>query len=294
MGPRTRTRSEEPTQTGLTRREVLRGAIVAPAASLALSTPSAAASSASPPLTPLPPVTAGEGVLLRMQREVQRAMQKPVEQRRWVMAVDTRRCVGCSACTVSCAVDNKLPPDLFYRRVVEETTGAYPDVRRRFFSQACMQCEAPPCIPVCPVEPTKATYQRPDGVVAVDYDRCIGCGACVGACPYDARTLDNGQFFTDGTPRRQAYESVSAWEYGRAWKRDGKADPVDKARKCHFCLHRVEAGMLPACVTTCITSAISFGDLNDPASLVSELSRGSNVTRLQEDAGTKPRVFYLT
>lgn len=282
----------EPIDPRMTRRQILKGTVVASGA-LALSTPTAAASSTSPPAS-LPPAAASESILLRMQREVQRAIQKPVEQRRWVMAIDTRRCVGCSACTVSCAVDNKLPPDLFYRRVTEETTGTYPDVRRRFFSQGCMQCDEPPCIPVCPVEPTKATYQRPDGVVAIDYERCIGCGACVGACPYDARTLDNGQFFTDGTPKREAYETVSAWEYGRAWKRDGKADPVDKARKCHFCLHRVEVGMLPACVTTCISNAISFGDVNDPSSWVSELSRRTNVTRLKEDAGTKPRVFYLT
>jgi molybdopterin-containing oxidoreductase family iron-sulfur binding subunit len=292
MGSRARMESQEPTDPQITRRQILRGAAAAPGA-LALSAPTIAKASA-PSMAPLPPATASEGVLLRMQREVRRSIEKPLEQRRWVMAIDTRRCVGCSACAVSCAADNKLPPEIFYRRVTEETTGTYPEVRRRFFSQGCMQCDEPPCIPVCPVEPTKATYQRPDGVVAIDYERCIGCGACVGACPYDARALDTGQFFTDGTPRRQPYESVTAWEYGRAWKRDGKAGPAGKARKCHFCLHRVEVGMLPACVTTCISNTIAFGDLNDPSSLVSELSRRSNVTRLKEDAGTKPRVFCLT
>ena len=292
MASRAKTESQEPAQPYVSRREILKGAAATPAGALALVAP-VTTSAASPLLAPLPPATASEGILLRMQREARRALEKPVEQRRWVMAVDTRRCVGCSACTVTCAVENKLPPDLFYRRVTEETTGSYPDVRRRFFSQACMQCDAPPCIPVCPVEPTKATYKRPDGVIAIDYERCIGCGACVAACPYEARTVDDGRFFTDGTPRRQAYETVSAFEYGRVWKRDGKAEPVDKARKCHFCLHRVEAGMLPACVTTCIANAISFGDLNDSSSWVSELARRNNVKRLKEDAGTKPRVFYL-
>lgn len=268
------------------------GAVAGPAGYLVLSTPGVA-SAASSPAALLPRATPAESIVLRMQRDVQRALQKPVDQRRWGMAIDTRRCVGCSACTVSCAVDNKLPPGLFYRRVTEDTTGTYPDVRRRFYSQGCMQCDAPPCIPVCPVEPTKATYVRPDGIVAVDYERCIGCGACVAACPYEARALDGGEFFTDSTPRRQAYESVSAWEYGRAWKRDGTSGPVAKARKCHFCVHRLEAGMLPACVSTCISNAISFGNLDDPASWVSELSRQSNVTRLKEEAGTKPRVFYL-
>lgn len=286
-----RTRSEQSGNVTLTRRQLLKGAAVTPMTAVALSNLSSA--EAAPPLAALPPITNGESLLLRMQREAQRAMQKPVEQRRWVIAIDTRRCVGCAACSVSCAVENKLPPDTFYRRVIEETTGVYPSVRRRFFSQACMQCENPPCIPVCPVEPTKATYQRPDGVVAIDYDRCIGCGACVAACPYEARSLDSGDFFTSGTPRREPYESVAAWEYGSARKRDGQAEPVGKARKCHFCLHKVEAGLLPACVSTCIGGALAFGDLADPASRVSELARGANVMRLKEEAGTKPRVFYL-
>jgi molybdopterin-containing oxidoreductase family iron-sulfur binding subunit len=292
MGSRARTGAPESIESGVTRRRILKTAAAAPAA-LALSTASVAPSSAAPALAPLPAATDAESALLRMQRELQRAMQRPIAQRRWVMAVDMRRCVGCSACTVSCAVENKLPPDQFYRTVVEESAGRYPDLRRTFFSQACMHCDAPPCIPVCPVEPTKATYVRPDGIVAVDYERCIGCGACVAACPYDARFLDSGQLFTDGTPRRQAYESLTAWEYGQARQRDGKAEPAGKARKCHFCLHRLEAGMLPACVTTCIAGAISFGDLNDPASLVSELSRRPGVTRLKEEAGTRPRVFYV-
>ena len=291
MASSARTPSEEAEKDRISRRDVLKVAVIAPAGVVGASSTVRAAGSAA--LAPLPAPMEGESVLLRMQREVQRSLEKSVEQRRWVMAVDMRRCVGCAACTVSCAVENKLPPDTFYRRVTEETTGNYPDVRRRFFSQACMHCEAPPCIPVCPVEPTKATHVRPDGIVAVDYERCIGCGACVAACPYEARVLDPGGFFTDRTPKREKYESVTAWEYGRAWNRDGKVEPVDKARKCHFCLHRLEAGMLPACVTTCISNAIAFGDLSDPGSLVTELSRQGNVTRLNEGAGTKPRVFYL-
>ena len=293
MPSRTETETPELADRHVSRRQLLKGSAVAPAVAFTWTTPGSASAS-TPAVAPLPAAVSGEALPLRMQRELQRALAKSVDQRRWVIAIDTRRCVGCSGCTVSCAVENKLPPDLFYRRVTEQTTGTYPDVRRRFFSQACMQCDAPPCIPVCPVEPTKATYVRPDGIVAVDYDRCIGCGACVAACPYDARFIDSGQLFTDGTPRHQAYEGVTAWEYGQARKRDGKADPAGKARKCHFCVHRLEAGMLPACVTTCIANAISFGDLNDPASLVAELNRRSGVKRLKEEAGTKPRVFYLT
>jgi len=244
---------------------------------------------------PLPTLPAGgpDSLLLRMQADVRRALDKPVEQRRWVMAMDTRKCVGCSACTVACAVENKLPPGMFYRVVLEETTGDYPDVRRRFFPRPCLHCDEPPCIPPCPVTPVKATRKRPDGIVEIDYETCIGCGLCVAACPYGARALDNGDFFTDGTPQRQAYESVPAYEYGREWKRDGTSLPVSKARKCHLCLHRLEAGMLPACVTTCICNGVYLGDLNDPQSLIRELAGKSNVVRLREELGTKPSVFHI-
>jgi len=154
-----------------------------------------------------------------------------------------------------------------------------------------MQCHEPPCVPVCPVS---STYKRPDGIVEIDYEGCIGCGLCVVACPYEARALDNGDFYTDGTPGRQAYEAEPTYEYAREWRRDGTSPPVAKARKCHFCIHRLEAGMLPACVATCICNGVYFGDLGDPASVIREFASKPNVTRLREDFGTKPQVFYLT
>ena len=248
-----------------------------------------------PSVSPLPTLPAGspENLLLRMQADVRRAMGKPLEQRRWVMGIDVRKCVGCSACTVACAVENKLPPGMFYRVVTEETSGEFPDVRRRFFPRPCLHCDQPPCVEPCPVTPVKATRKRPDGIVEIDYEACIGCGLCVDACPYGARALDNGDFYTDGTPRRQAYESVPAFEYGRARARDGSSPPVSKARKCHLCLHRLEAGMLPACVATCICNGVYVGDLNDPASLVSELAKKPGVMRLREELGTKPSVFHI-
>ncbi|RPH76194.1 MAG: 4Fe-4S dicluster domain-containing protein [Candidatus Rokuibacteriota bacterium] len=232
-----------------------------------------------------------QNILLRMQADVQRAMAKPIAERRWAMAIDLRRCIGCSACTIACVVENKLPPGVVYRPVLEEEVGEYPHVSRRFLPRPCMQCENPPCVPVCPV---KATYARPDGIVEVDYNACIGCRYCIAACPYGARTADFGEFYTDGTPQRQAYETQPSHEYGRTWARDGKASPAGNARKCHFCIHRLEAGMLPACVTTCVGYATFFGDMNDPESLVHELAGKPNVTRLKEELGTKPRVFYLT
>ena len=226
-----------------------------------------------------------------MQREVQTALRKPIHERRWAMAIDLHRCIGCSACTIACVVENKLPPGVVYRPVIDEEIGEYPHVSRRFLPRPCMQCENPPCVPVCPV---KATSKRPDGIVEIDYEACIGCRYCIAACPYGARTADFGEFYTDGTPARQAYETQPSHEYGRSWTRDGQRSPAGNARKCHFCLHRLEAGLLPACVTTCIGYATFFGDLSDPESLIHELAGKRNVVRLKEELGTRPRVFYLT
>jgi molybdopterin-containing oxidoreductase family iron-sulfur binding subunit len=226
-----------------------------------------------------------------MQGDVQRAMRKPIAERRWAMAIDLRKCIGCSACTIACVAENKLPPGVVYRPVIEEEVGEYPHVSRKFIPRPCMQCENPPCVPVCPV---KATYTRPDGIVEIDYTACIGCRYCITACPYGARTADFGEFYTDGTPKRQAYETQPSHEYGQTWTRDGKQSPAGNARKCHFCVHRLEAGMLPACVTTCVGYATFFGDMNDPESLIHEMAGKPNVMRLKEELGTKPRVFYLT
>ena len=237
----------------------------------------------------LPEIPAGDNPLLRMQRELQRALKKPVEQRRWAMVIDLSKCIGCSACTIACVAENKLPPGVVYRPVLDEEFGEYPNVTRRFTPRPCMQCDNPPCVPVCPV---KATYKRPDGIVEIDYNKCIGCRYCLPACPYGARTADFGEFFTLGTPKVEAYETQPNFEYGREWNRAGNKSPVGNARKCHFCIHRLEAGMLPACVTTCIGYATYFGDTNDSESLVSELIAKPNVMRLKEELGTKPKVYY--
>ncbi len=243
-----------------------------------------------------------EDVLLRMQRELRTAMAKPVEERRWVMVIDTRKCVGCDACTIGCVAENKLPPGVVYRPVVKEEFGEFPNVKLRFTPRPCMQCDEPPCVPVCPV---KATWKRPDGVVAIDYDKCIGCRYCLTACPYGARTSDFGLDSTDAEGGRQADnpatlgKGAAAWEekpnfeYAKHWNRKDHGSPVGNARKCHFCLHRLEVGQLPTCVTTCIGRATYFGDANDPDSLVSELIAKNNVQTLLPHKGTKPRVFYI-
>jgi Fe-S-cluster-containing dehydrogenase component len=259
------------------------------------------ATNAAPPLPPPPRAEPPPRVdpLVRMQAELKRAAAKPADQRRWVMVLDLRKCVGCSACTVGCVAENKLPPGVVYRPVVQEEKGTYPHVSRRAVPRPCMQCDQPPCVPVCPV---KATSKSASGIVRIDYDKCIGCRACLTACPYSARSFDAGRHYLDGTPRvapgeigaraAGAYERTPAFEYGVARARKGGKSPVGKARKCHFCEHRLAAGILPACATTCIGRATYFGDANDPETLVARLMALPKVLRLKEEMGTKPRVFY--
>jgi Fe-S-cluster-containing dehydrogenase component len=241
----------------------------------------------------------GRDVLLRMQRELRQALQKPVAERRWIMVIDLRKCVGCHACTIACVAENKLPPGVVYRQVVDEEIGAYPNVSRRFTPRPCLHCDEPPCVPVCPVN---ATYKRPDGIVAMDYDRCIGCRYCMTACPYNSRYFDFGFSQYDETTRADGLvlgeqgnvlELLPTFEYGQSRVRRRERSPIGNVRKCHFCLHRLEVGELPACTTTCIGRATYFGDANDPESLVSELIARPNVMRLREELGTEPRVYYL-
>lgn len=236
------------------------------------------------------PKGANQDILIRMQQEVRESMAKPVEERHWMMVIDTRKCVGCHACTIACIAENKLPPGVVYRPVLQEEIGTFPNVQLRFFPRPCMQCDNPPCVPVCPVE---ATWKRPDGIVAIDYDQCIGCGYCITACPYNARTRDLGENYTDNTPKLQPYEEQPNFEYGKAWNREDHSSPVGNARKCHFCVHRLEEGELPQCVSTCIGRATYFGDANNPNHLVNELAIKPNAIRLLEEKGTKPRVIYL-
>lgn len=236
------------------------------------------------------PVEENADVLLRMQADLEKALAKPMEERKWVMVIDTRKCVGCHACTVACIAENQLPPGVVYRPVLTEEEGEFPNLMMRFMPRPCMQCDNPPCTPVCPVE---ATWKRKDGIVAIDYDKCIGCRYCVTACPYGARTMDYGEFYSDGTPERQPYEKAANFEYGKRYERTEHGSPVGNARKCQFCVHRLDEGMLPMCVTTCIGRATFFGDANDPDSVIRHMLKQHNQMRLLEEKGTKPQVVYL-
>ncbi len=235
-------------------------------------------------------VGSGE-VRQRMMQDLRRALKRPVTRRRWAMVIDLAKCIGCTACTTACVAENHLPPGVVYRPVIEKEVGRYPNVRKTFLPRPCMQCEDPPCVKVCPAN---ATWKRPDGIVEIDYNACIGCRYCINACPYSARTFDKGFYYSDGTPYIPEYEKKPAFEYGKPWPREDRdTSPVGNTRKCTYCLHRIEKGILPACVTTCLGDATYFGDANDPESLVSELLGSPRVMKLKEEMGTHPTTTYL-
>jgi molybdopterin-containing oxidoreductase family iron-sulfur binding subunit len=151
-----------------------------------------------------------------------------------------------------------------------------------------MQCDNPPCVQVCPVS---ATYKMDNGVVNVDYDRCIGCRYCMIGCPYGARYFDFGDNYDDEV---MGSGEVTSPEYGVArGAREGGESPVGNVRKCSLCMHRLNRGEEPACVETCVGDARNAGDLDDPESEVSELADSSRSFQLKEAEGTDPNVYYL-
>jgi phenylacetyl-CoA:acceptor oxidoreductase subunit 1 len=209
---------------------------------------------------------------------------------RWVMLADLERCVGCQTCTAACRHANATSPAVQWRKVLDIESGSYPDVRRSFVPVGCQHCEEPPCMEVCP---STATRQRPDGIVTIDYELCIGCAYCAVACPYQAR-------FKVDAPR---------FAYGATTMRSelAREDPrrLGVAQKCTFCVDRVDYGIglgitpgvdpraTPACVNACIADALHFGDLDDPHSNVSTLLREHRHFRMHEGLGTGPGFYYL-
>lgn len=171
--------------------------------------------------------------------------------------IDNTRCIGCHACSTACKSENEVQLGVDRTRVKYVETGTFPNVRRHFQVTRCNQCEHPPCVYICPVT---AMYQRPDGIVEFDQDVCIGCRACMAACPYDAIYMD---------------------------------PDTHSAAKCHFCMHRVEVGLQPACVVVCPEEAIIVGDLEDPESVVSKrIAREATQVRKPE-LGTQPKLYYI-
>ncbi len=236
-----------------------------------------------------------EGVLdqnVRMLKDLERALAKPVEERKWGMVIDVQKCIGCRACVVACIAENNLPPGVTLRQVFEVEDGEYPEVKRYFKPTNCMQCDDPPCVKEVEKVAPGAMYKRADGIVAVNYSKFKDKKAfevAQKACPFHALYWDTGDFYTKGTPSVQPYENRKVTEFNHEIKK-GRKEAF--GRKCHFCLHRIENGLLPACVSTCTGGAMYFGDLNDPDSLVSKLVKERKTYRL-EMLSVKPRIYYL-
>jgi len=197
---------------------------------------------------------------------------------RYGMVIDLSSCLTCHACTMACKVENGTPKGVFWAKVLVKESGKYPTPKITTLPVLCMHCQNAPCVQVCP---TGATYKRPDGIVAVDYDKCMGCKYCETACPYDARTFieEIKSYFSEGlTP----YEEVMY-----------KKHQTGVVEKCNFCVERVAQGLEPACVQTCSSYARHFGDLDDPNSEVSKLIAQRGGYQLLPELGTEPSVYYL-
>lgn len=200
---------------------------------------------------------------------------------RWGMVIDLARCVGCNACTVACKIENGTPADHYWARVYTEETGTFPDVKTTYVPALCNHCADAPCVTVCP---TGASHQRDDGIVLVDQDKCIGCRACMMACPYSNRFyLKKGELQTGYQGDARTVFEDTKWQ----WFTEGTVT------KCTFCAHRVDDGLEPACVVTCPTEARIFGDLDDPESRPSTLIRDRNGLQPLAELGTNPSVYYV-
>jgi len=177
---------------------------------------------------------------------------------RFGMVIDTTKCVACMDCVVACKTENEVPEGLCRDWIVQEVKGALPKLQMEIRSERCNHCDNPPCVDCCP---TGASHVESLGkTVQVTGDLCIGCKACLASCPYDARYIH----------------------------------PEGYADKCTFCMHRVVEGLEPACVAVCPTHCMYFGDLDDPNSQVSRLIRSRKGHTLLPEAGTKPRIHFLT
>lgn len=205
----------------------------------------------------------------------------------WAMVIDLSTCIGCEYCVWACQATNDTQDDMRWNvHVVDET----PLGNVFHITRPCLHCQNAPCVEVCPVS---ATYHRADGLVVMDYDKCIGCRYCQTACPYNARSFNWSE-------RTEENPQVPEWGTPEVPRR-----PRGVVEKCTFCIHRIDAGLAkglmpgvheeatPACVNVCPVNARYFGNLNDPESKVSRIINSRPTMRLREDLGTEPSVYYI-
>jgi len=213
--------------------------------------------------------------------------QHPTGEHHWGMVINLDRCIGCEYCQRACSAVNDVAPDKPWNIVAEDWTATG---RKFFFSRPCLHCQHAPCVEVCPVQ---ATYVRDDGIVIMDYDRCIGCRYCEVACPFDARKFNWEE-------REEDNEYITTWGVPEVERR-----PRGVVEKCTFCSHRIDAGLregltpgehlsaTPACVNACPVGARTFGDMNDPESIISHVLEENPTLQLREELGTHASVYYI-
>ncbi len=215
---------------------------------------------------------------------------------RWAMVIDLKKCVNCYACTIACKQEHFLPPGIFWNRLLVSEEGSFPNARKITYPILCNHCGNPVCVDVCP---TEATYQREDGIVEVDSDKCIGCQSCVLACPYQQRA-----FLSDAQTRKEYFPGQGVTELERIGT---TLYPLQGGTvvKCNFCSEKIDKALAeglkpgvdqratPACVTTCMVKARHFGDIEDPNSNVSVLIKKRGGFVLRPELGTEPSVYYV-
>ena len=171
--------------------------------------------------------------------------------------IDNRRCIGCHACTVACKAEHDDPIGVNKTWVKYIEKGEFPNTNRNFSVMRCNHCDDSPCTDVCPVT---ALWEREDGIVDFDTERCIGCKACMQGCPYDALYID---------------------------------PETSTAAKCNYCSHRVDTGREPACVTVCPEDAIIAGDMENPETNIARTISDQEVQARKVEKGTEPKLFYV-
>ena len=227
------------------------------------------------------------GQLKQRQVTGDEAPEKASSEYHWGMVINLDKCIGCEYCQRSCSATNDVLDDKPWNIVVEDQLD---NGQSFFFSRPCLHCQDAPCVEVCPVQ---ATYHREDGLVVMDYDRCIGCRYCEVACPYDARKFNWAE-------RNDVNPYIPIWGEAEVERR-----PRGVVEKCTFCSHRIDDGLAsglmpgvdrdatPACVNACPVGARTFGNLKDPNSRLSQLIANNPTLRLREELGTEPSVYYI-
>lgn len=189
--------------------------------------------------------------------------------------VDLDRCTGCMTCVIACKEENLTRPGVWWNKILELESETLDSIT--FVRHACMHCENPPCVAACS---QAAIYRRPDGIVLIDPEKCVGAGDCADACPYGAITINPA---TDYFPDQKLPFEKGAESH--------RQHPPGKASTCTLCVHRIDAGQAPVCVSGCPSKAMVFGDHDDPDSLIHK-KRGKPIPLLAAE-GTHPKVLYL-